>query len=72
MKKLGIILILAGISLIGAMSMSVAKKNRSILLIERGVASREVGSMRLFTTIATVLVIAGVGATVMDKSPDNF
>jgi hypothetical protein len=67
MKKIGIILVLAGISLIAALSMDVAKKNRSILTIERGVASKEIAFMRLFTTLGTVLVIAGVSATVMDK-----
>lgn len=69
MKRLGIILILAGISLIAALTMNVAKKNRSILMIERGVASREIAFMRLFTAVATVLVIAGVSATVMDRRP---
>jgi len=69
MKKIGIILVLAGISLIAALSMDVAKKNRSILTIERGVASKEIAFMRLFTTLGTVLVIAGVSATVMDKRP---
>ena len=69
MKKFGIILMLAGISLIAALSMNVAKKNRSILMIEHGIASREIGFMRLFTTVGTVLVIAGVSATVMDKRP---
>jgi hypothetical protein len=70
MKKIGIILVLAGISLIAALSMDVAKKNRSLLTIHRGVASREVAFMRLFATVGTVLVIAGVSATVMDKKPD--
>lgn len=69
MKKFGIILMLAGISLIAALSMNVAKKNRSILMIEHGMASREIGFMRLFTTVGTVLVIAGVSATVMDNRP---
>jgi len=69
MKKFGIILILAGISLIAALSMDVAKKNRSILMIDRGVASSEIAFMRLFTTVGTVLVIAGVSASVMDKRP---
>ena len=69
MKKFGIILILAGISLIAALSMDVAKKNRSILLVKSGVASREIAFMRLFATVGTVLVIAGVSATVMDKRP---
>ena len=69
MKKLGIILILAGISLIAALSMDVAKNNRSMLMIQSGVASREIAFMRLFTTVGTVLVIAGLSATVMDKRP---
>lgn len=69
MKKIGIILVLAGISLIAALSMDGAKKNRSILTIERGAASKEIAFMRLFTTLGTVLVIAGVSATVMDKRP---
>jgi hypothetical protein len=69
MKKIGIILVLAGISLIAALSMDVAKKNRSILTVERGAASKEIAFMRLFTTLGTVLVIAGVSATVMDKRP---
>ena len=69
MKKIGIILVLAGISLIAALSMDVAKKNRSILTVERGTASKEIAFMRLFTTLGTVLVIAGVSATVMDKRP---
>lgn len=69
MKKFGIMLILAGISLIAALSMDVAKKNRSMLMVGGGVASSEIALMRLFTTVGTVLVIAGVGATVMDKRP---
>lgn len=69
MKKFGIILILAGASLIAALSMDVAKKNRSILMIEHGVASGEVGFMRLFATVGTVLVIAGVSVTVIDNRP---
>ena len=69
MKKFGITLMLAGASLIAALSMNVAKKDRSILMIEHGIASREIGFMRLFTTVGTVLVIAGVSATVMDKRP---
>ena len=70
MRRFGIILMLAGISLIAALSMNVAKRNRSIITIERGTASREVALMRLFTAVGTVLVIAGVSATVMDKRPD--
>lgn len=69
MKKFGIMLILAGISLIAALSMDVAKKNRSMLMVGGGVASSEIALMRLFTTVGTVLVIAGVGATVLDKRP---
>jgi hypothetical protein len=69
MKKIGIILVLAGISLIAALSMDVARKNRSILTIEKGIASKEIAFMRLFTTLGTVLVIAGVSASVMDKRP---
>ncbi|MEJ0032745.1 MAG: hypothetical protein WDO15_21350 [Bacteroidota bacterium] len=69
MKKIGIILVLAGISLIAALSVDVAKKNRSILTIDKGIASKEIAFMRLFTTLGTVLVIAGVSATVMDKRP---
>ena len=69
MKKLGIILILAGISLIAALSFNVAKKNVSVLSVHRGVASKEIAFIRWFTTIGTVLVIAGVSATVLDKRP---
>lgn len=69
MKKFGIILILAGISLIAALTMSVAMRNRSMLMIDSGVASSEVTLMRLFTTVGTILVIAGVSATVLDKRP---
>lgn len=69
MKKFGITLILAGMSLIGALSLDVAKKNRSMLTVNRGVASREIALIRVFTAIGTVLVIAGVSATVMDKRP---
>lgn len=69
MKKMGMILILAGISLIAAMSMEVAKENRSMLMVSNGVANREMGFMRLFSTLGTVLVIAGVSATVLDKRP---
>ncbi|HEX8059884.1 MAG TPA: hypothetical protein VF473_03065 [Cyclobacteriaceae bacterium] len=70
MKKIGVILVLAGISLIASLSMNVAKKNRSILTIERGIANKEIAFMRLFTTLGTVLVIAGVSATVMDNRPE--
>ena len=69
MKKMGMILILSGISLIAALSMEVAKKDRSMLLVDNGIANSEIGFMRLFSTVGTVLVIAGVGATVMDKRP---
>ena len=58
MKKMGMILILSGISLIAALSMEVGKENRNI------------GFMRLFSTVSTVLVIAGVSATVLDNKPD--
>jgi hypothetical protein len=70
MKRLGMVLMLAGISLIAVLAMNVARKNRSVLMIEQGIASREITLIRLFTTIGTVLVIAGVGATVMAKRPD--
>lgn len=69
MKKFGITLILAGISLIAALSLDVAKKNRSVLTVNRGVASKEIAWIRVFTAIGTVLVIAGVSATVLDKRP---
>lgn len=69
MKKFGITLILAGMSLIGALSLDVAKKNRSVLTAGRGIAAREIALIRVFTAIGTVLVIAGVSATVMDKRP---
>jgi hypothetical protein len=69
MKKFGITLILAGISLIAALSLDVAKKNRSVLAVGNGIASREVALIRVFTAIGTVLVIAGVSATVLDKRP---
>jgi len=65
MKNFGITLILAGISLIGAMSLDVAKKNHSMV----SVATRDVTFIRLFSSIGTVLVIAGVSATVLDKRP---
>jgi hypothetical protein len=69
MKKFGITLILAGISLIAALSLDVAKKNRSVLTVSKGIANREVALIRVFTAIGTVLVIAGVSATVIDKRP---
>jgi hypothetical protein len=69
MKKFGITLILAGMSLIAALSLDVAKKNRSVLTIGRGVHNKEIALIRVFTTIGTVLVIAGVSATVLDKRP---
>jgi hypothetical protein len=67
MKRLGIALMLAGISLIAVLSMSVVRKDRSVLAIENGTASREIALLRLFTTVGTVLVIAGVSATVMNR-----
>jgi len=69
MKKVGITLILAGMSLIGALSLDVAKKNRSMLVMSNGVASQEIALIRWFAAIGTVLVIAGVSATVFDKRP---
>lgn len=69
MRKLGITLILAGMSLIAALSLDVAKKNRSVLTVSRGIANKEVAFLRLFTAIGTVLVIAGISATVFDKRP---
>jgi hypothetical protein len=69
MRKIGIILIIAGISLIAALSFDVAKKNRSVLSVHRGVANKEVAFIRWFTAIGTVLVIAGVSVTVIDKRP---
>lgn len=69
MRKFGITLILAGISLIAALSLDVAKKNRSVTTTNKGVAGREVALLKWFTTIGTVLVIAGVSATVFDKRP---
>jgi hypothetical protein len=69
MKKVGIALILAGVSLIGALSLDVAKKNRSLLTVSNGITNREIALVRVFASIGTVLVIAGVSATVFDKRP---
>jgi hypothetical protein len=69
MKKFGITLILAGISLIAALSLDVARKNRSVLMVNRGIANKEIALIRVFTAIGTVLVIAGVSATVIDRRP---
>lgn len=69
MKKWGIILILAGISLIAALSLDVARKDRSVLAVSNGTAGREMTFIRWFTAVGTALVIAGVSATVLDKRP---
>jgi len=69
MKRIGIILIIAGISLIAALSLDVAKNNRSMSTVHRGVASKEIAFIRWFTAIGTVLVMAGVSVTVIDKRP---
>jgi hypothetical protein len=65
MKKFGVILILAGLSLIGALSFNLAQKDRSVV----SVSNREVAFVRWLSTVGTLLVIAGVSATVLDKRP---
>lgn len=69
MKNAGITLILAGVSLIGAIGLDVTKKRPepSAAIAQAGMVTRQVTPIRFFSTISTVLIILGIGATVVGK-----
>jgi len=69
MKNAGITLILAGIALIGAIGLDVTKKRSpSTAITQAGMVTRQVTPIRFFSTISTVLIILGIGATVVGKN----
>jgi hypothetical protein len=69
MKNAGITLILAGVALIGAIGLDVTKKRPpSNAITQAGMVTRQVTPIRFFSTISTVLIILGIGATVVGKN----
>lgn len=68
MRRVGIILILAGLSLIGALSLDIAKKDQSVAALGSYASKRHFAPIKLFSTISTILIIAGVSVTVLDKN----
>lgn len=69
MKNAGITLILAGVALIGAIGLDVTKKKTdSTAITQAGMVTRQVTPIRFFSTVSTVLIILGIGATVAGKN----
>jgi hypothetical protein len=70
MRNAGITLILAGLALIGAIGLDVTKKKQTASpgLTQAGLVTRQVTPIRFFSTVSTVLIILGIGATVVGKN----
>jgi hypothetical protein len=69
MRNAGITLILAGLALIGAIGLDVTKKKTpSPSITHAGLVTRQVTPIRFFSTVSTVLIILGIGATVVGKN----
>ena len=70
MRNAGITLILAGLALIGAIGLDVTKKRAasSSSITQAGLVTRQVTPIRFFSTVSTVLIILGIGATVVGKN----
>jgi hypothetical protein len=67
MRNAGITLILAGLALIGAIGLDVTKKRQAPPITHAGVVTRVVTPIRFFSTVSTVLIILGIGATLVGK-----
>ncbi len=68
MRNAGITLILAGLALIGAIGLDVTKKRQTTTVSQAGLVIRQVTPVRFFSTISTVLIILGIGATLVGKN----
>lgn len=68
MRNAGITLILAGLALIGAIGLDVTKKRESTTISQAGLVTRQVTPIRFFSTVSTVLIILGIGATLVGKN----
>jgi hypothetical protein len=68
MRNAGITLILAGLALIGAIGLDVTKRNQTTTVSQAGLVTRQVTPVRFFSTISTVLIILGIGATLVGKN----
>jgi hypothetical protein len=70
MRNAGITLILAGLALIGAIGLDVTKKRQSSAsaVTQAGIVTRQVTPIRFFSTVSTVLIILGIGATLVGKN----
>lgn len=71
MRNTGITLILAGLALIGAIGLDVTKKTKPNTFTQAGIVTRQVAPIRVFSTISTVLIIAGIGAAVVGKKENE-
>ena len=69
MRNAGITLILAGLALIGAIGLDVTQKKKTATpgMTQAGLVARQVTPIRFFSTVSTVLIILGIGATVVGK-----
>ena len=70
MRNAGITLILAGLALIGAIGLDVTKKKKTTPpgMTQAGLVTRQVTPIRFLSTVSTVLIILGIGATVVGKN----
>ena len=68
MRNAGITLILAGLALIGAIGLDVTKKREPMPITQAGMVTRQVTPIRFFSTVSTVLIILGIGATLVRKN----
>lgn len=71
MRNAGITLILAGLALIGAIGLDVTKKRETretTSITQAGLVTKQVTPIRFFSTVSTVLIILGIGATVVGKN----
>jgi len=68
MRNAGITLILAGLALIGAIGLDVTKTRQTTTVTQAGLVTRQVTPIRFFSTVSTVLIILGIGATLVGKN----
>lgn len=63
-------MILAGLALIGAIGLDVTKKRQpsTSTVTQAGIVTRQVTPIRFFSTVSTVLIILGIGATLVGKN----
>ena len=73
MRNAGITLILAGLALIGAIGLDVTQKKKtpSPGMTQAGLVTRQVTPIRFLSTVSTVLIILGIGATVVGKKNEK-